>query len=265
MPEDNKVNLYKSHIKDTNKGSESKEFEGNNPQILFVYRKSERLTAAIYLVTDLFDDHEPLKWDLRTKAVSLLSFITVSWNSSLSAGGRVASIEEVLSSIVFSFELATRSNLISEMNFSLLKEEFLSLRSFLSSEGENLFAGSDFSFPENYFSYGDIEGPSAQSYRTLGAPKTKGHNTHEGVQSIVKERTYEESIKDKNVAISPKVGAPKPFDTKESRRTSILLLLKTKGEMTIKEIVAVVSGWSEKTIQRELMSLIATVNVLKKG
>jgi hypothetical protein len=51
----------------------------------------------------------------------------------------------------------------------------------------------------------------------------------------------------------------------ESRRTRVLNVLRDKGEATIKDIVEVVTDCSEKTIQRELISLIKDNVIVREG
>jgi hypothetical protein len=50
-----------------------------------------------------------------------------------------------------------------------------------------------------------------------------------------------------------------------SRRDRVLLVLRDKGEATIKDIVDVVTDCSEKTIQRELISLIKDNVITREG
>ena len=50
-----------------------------------------------------------------------------------------------------------------------------------------------------------------------------------------------------------------------SRRDRVLLVLRDKGEATIKDIVDVVTDCSEKTIQRELISLIKDNIITREG
>lgn len=57
------------------------------------------------------------------------------------------------------------------------------------------------------------------------------------------------------------VDAPPPL----SRRERVLNVLRDKGESTIKDIVEVVKDCSEKTIQRELMSLIKDNVIARHG
>ena len=43
----------------------------------FIMRKAEKLTTALYLVTDILSDKEPMKWRARETGVDVLSDVTV--------------------------------------------------------------------------------------------------------------------------------------------------------------------------------------------
>lgn len=51
----------------------------------------------------------------------------------------------------------------------------------------------------------------------------------------------------------------------DERKSSILSLIKQKGEVSIKDISTIILGVSEKTIQRELQALTVSGNVVKRG
>jgi predicted HTH transcriptional regulator len=51
----------------------------------------------------------------------------------------------------------------------------------------------------------------------------------------------------------------------QGRRDRILSIIKDKGEATIKDVSVLVTDFSEKTIQRELMSLIKEGVLIKEG
>src|SRR3989344_8666439 len=51
------------------------DFLKDNHQLLFLLKKTERIIAAIYLITTQFPDAEPLKWELRESGVVLIKDI----------------------------------------------------------------------------------------------------------------------------------------------------------------------------------------------
>ena len=83
------------------------------------YNKINKLVTALYMVTDIMDTTEPLRGKLRTLGVEILSDIYSSSEREL-----VKKVQEVLSFL----GLASTIGMISEMNSSILKKEFLSLK-----------------------------------------------------------------------------------------------------------------------------------------
>jgi predicted HTH transcriptional regulator len=64
----------------------------------------------------------------------------------------------------------------------------------------------------------------------------------------------------------PKVPAPRKDVLKDGfspRQSQIISEIKTMGQLTIRDLIGKIEGCSEKTIQRELLSLVE-VGVLKK-
>ncbi len=43
----------------------------------FVHKKTEKLVAAIYVVSNFIKDNEPLKWSIREKSLELLELATM--------------------------------------------------------------------------------------------------------------------------------------------------------------------------------------------
>ena len=82
--------------------------------------KLEKITMAIYLVTDFFPNGEPLKYHLRDKCVSLMSFI-MSFNNSQESFTKIYSLSSEINSLL---KLSASSKLVSEMNYSILVNEY---------------------------------------------------------------------------------------------------------------------------------------------
>ena len=50
-------------------------FFNKDESFVFVYKKTEKLATAMYMITNLFSDNEPIKWSLRKNVSELLSFM----------------------------------------------------------------------------------------------------------------------------------------------------------------------------------------------
>ncbi|MFA6295666.1 MAG: hypothetical protein WC666_04635, partial [Candidatus Paceibacterota bacterium] len=92
--------------------------------LVYVFKKVEKITAALYLVSGLLKDDEPIKWELRDRGIDLLSS---SFNASSSVpGDRNAIIQSLFTAALETLSLlnvARISNLVSEMNHKLLVHE----------------------------------------------------------------------------------------------------------------------------------------------
>lgn len=92
--------------------------------------KVQKLTGALYRVTDLLSDREPLKWLLRNKAINIYENIT----SIIFAKNKDNIIEETLnnlSQIISILELVSMGTFISNLNFEVLKREYINLKAFI--------------------------------------------------------------------------------------------------------------------------------------
>ncbi len=96
---------------------------------ILIAKKAERLVSALYLVTDLLDNNEPIKFTLRKSAVNLLT--SMNSLSQPEVKDRIVEYKKSLKSVTeilsFIFVAKTSGN-ISEMNSNLLIEGFRSLQ-----------------------------------------------------------------------------------------------------------------------------------------
>ena len=118
-----KVLFYKRQTKDIMNEDSKKDYG------VLIAKKSEKLVTALYLVTDLTGDSEPIKHGLRKNAVALLS----SMNSlaQLDVKDRVLELKTSLKSVteITSFlHVAITTGIVSQMNGELLMEGFRSLQ-----------------------------------------------------------------------------------------------------------------------------------------
>jgi len=95
-------------------------------QVNWLSYKAERLVSALYMVTDLINTNDPLKWRMRKSGVVLLT--ETGKLLELSPADRkktINSAREAITEILSLLEVAVNSGLISKMNHSLLKKEFV--------------------------------------------------------------------------------------------------------------------------------------------
>jgi len=234
----------------------------------FVHKKTEKLVAAIYVVTNFIKDNEPLKWAIREKALELLELATLLNFVSLDERRQILRNHQSIASEIISLSgVAKHSGLFSEMNHDVIKREFETLlrtidesekKQEMSAFAPDFFetksllerpAGSDVSYGENPSNTSFMQNPKIQKDKTspvgsnISTPSASGQ-----VRKIINQSvSRQENLKDKN------------------RKTLIIDMLKKKGGLGIKDFVQVIRGVSEKTIQRELLSMVAEGSIRKEG
>ena len=217
-------------------------FFSENNYFVLAYKKTEKLASAVYMVTGLLSDSEPMKWTLRKKVGELLSLIlTYKDVPEVSLSDCVDNVKTRTLELTSLLEISFRGGFISQMNFSILKQEFLNLvevfdisNSFVQELSSGTLSKEFFEVPKDSFNRKAelSERPNPMSFSP---------------------------IKDNGLDINRN-------NYKKSNRHGVILnLLKKKKELTIKDIALVITDCGEKTIQRELNSLISTGLLKRSG
>ena len=196
--------------------------------------KTERIAAAMYLVTGFMLEEEPLKWALRKQAIELMN------RASFSNDQEILSLIENLIRTCF---LAKTSQSISDMNADIVIEELRSMNTFIQQRH---------TLPEDFFQ--ESEMPSISKEIRIQA---------QDKQEDIKDKTPIAKMSFKKILTSPKLK--KTSGRKDKRKEMVIEALQKKGDASIKDIARLVRGCSEKTIQRELNVLIDDGRVLKEG
>ncbi|HXK39978.1 MAG TPA: hypothetical protein VJ837_04050 [Candidatus Paceibacterota bacterium] len=229
---------------------------------MFLIGRAQKIATATYLVSGLFPEREPLREALRKDALELLSDIRNLSDSELEAERVTASVRAVLERILSLSTLALRSGMVSPMNHDFLKAE---LESFANDINALSQAKKD-SIPIERSLKG-TEAMSAGSLMLLKDLAHKGHSKGHGKghgrivikrdsRSIFGEfKEMNGSIKD--IAVSVQSG--------NDRKEKIRRIIEEKGSLTIKDIAGVAPEYSEKTIQRDLVDMVESGRLKKKG
>ncbi len=218
------------------------------------YTKTNKLITALYMVTDIMDKEEPLRNRLRTLGVEILSDIYSNFAMSKTLLNTLdIKIIEVLSFL----DIALTISLISEMNCNILKKEFSELKKSIVnlSQKANITLHQEVNLLE-FFKNEDLT-TGAQN-TTITKFNSIGH-TRIGVQ---KGSTLMEALSD--IKISRPINKNSFSILKKQRQNQIINIIKERtGEVGIKDMVLAIQNLSEKTLQRELASLVKD-NILKK-
>ena len=195
----------------------------------FIYKKAERLGNALYLITPAFHDSMSLKGRIEEIAVAL---ITAAADTQPSFRDRISHELLALSSII---SMARAGGLLSPMNADLIISETRAFLTDIAAYEEPLLALSE---------------PYTLAALAKRVPIAIGRPG-----STLTPPEAPRRIKD---TMNPSKGH-------SDRKESILSLIRTKGQASIKDISTIIVGVSEKTVQRELQSLIASGQVIRSG
>lgn len=224
-------------------------------QVRFIVSKNERLSSALYMVTNLMPDSEPLKWKLRELSLSLLSEINNSFGTEFQIGSFVTDkIMSTITNILSYISVALSDANVSQMNFTILKQEYESLKNMIS-------AGSN---TEVFASY-VLSGVKVSS-NILPA----GDFAKELATAVPDHTDYHPSTMVNKVTPKPTIDIPKKVNQslaetgdKGGRKESIKQFLKGREWTSIKDISRAIPSCSVKTVQRDLVDLV-NLHVLEK-
>lgn len=250
--------------------------------LLFIYKKSERIVSAFYLISNLLSDNEPLKWQFRNTGLGVISQV-------LSSRLTQKDTDEVLHVLAMDFikllsllDVAFVAGVISEMNFKLLKQELENLLEVLNTRGlsSKILPERTASIDINYFSIpkeqlvSNNQDTVTKSFSAVYPQKpVEGHNfetdrLNENRQrnkgSKGQKKIQRNSIKDKINSVPRQDVYQADSGIGGSERERLIIdLLKTKSNLNVRDFTEVIKGYSDKTIQRELLRLVS-LGVLKK-
>lgn len=217
---------------------------GDNYACAHAYKKTERLLIALHLVTNFVPEMEPARNAVRDKSVRILSDILRLRFGFRSTGSErvdhvIASVYEITSLL----DILHVTGFVSDMNLEVLKKELSGLIVFLR-EVEDTEVSEKIKFDEGHFKTEEV---------------IKGHSIKDKNTSFNTKDTIKISSQSKRQGVRKTPSS----ESHKERRGTILNLVKDKASVNVKDVSAVVTDCSEKTIQRELIALV-NEGVLKK-
>lgn len=228
-------------------------FFAGEQYLVFTFKKSQKLVAALYLISNLIKDSDPLKWEMREKGVNLLTAaLALNTTEVFEKDVALRNIFSLSLDIVSLLELSVLSGIMSEMNYNILTHEFNSLVLLLQKNVEEKTRERGYVLSENFFKTDytlkkDIKSTEENSI---------GHN-----ETTLKVKDSLGSSSKTNKSTTTKTGSE--IVIKDNRKDTIVTMLKQGETLTIKDFAKVITNCSEKTIQRELLNLVDK-GVLKK-
>lgn len=250
------------------------------------YSKTNKLIMALYMVTDILEESEPIRHKLRALGLDIISDISLTsdsthvFNSSLYTGTSIC-LNKKIYEVVALLEIASSLGMISEMNFNILKKEFIRLKESLENikKDPNIL---DLLEEENTLSQNVFEraGPfkghnNGHQITRIGVQK--GSTLLKALSNVKMSDKTNRSPLEKKTLYNNNVKQKEDFTfLKNKRREEIISIIKDKGKnnvnfegLTITDIknsaVGELAGCGEKTLQRELVAMVSLGLISKTG
>jgi hypothetical protein len=242
----------------------------DRPAYRYVFKKAERIAAAIHLMTDYVPQTEPLRLRLRETSLSLVTDIAAlndnrSVQQRRSVRDAIGRIDELMGLL----EVAQSAQLISDMNARVLMGECGQLADLIVERSSEL---------------------SSVPYGEVGEHFFTVENTENGAPAGAREGSRWHGNQDsgyESAAPAPAAQKPAPESTSEARasgverarrarsesakqrhskrRQTIIDLARERGRINVRDVAEAITDCSEKTLQRELLALVSEGVLNKEG
>ncbi len=210
---------------------------GTNQSADRAYRRAERLAAALFLVTKHVPAGEPVRSSIRAGAIRILEDVLALRDEMRTDSQNVMACRASVRNQISLVRVLAVAGFLSIQNTNTMIEGLDDLGAFL-----NASQGS----------------PLSETYSLSQESLSDIREGHIKDTNIVKDRAY---VKDTSVS-SDTVSLKKDIHVREE---SIIAVLRSGGELGIRDIAANLPEYSEKMIQRHLVDLIGGGRVKKTG
>lgn len=238
----------------------------NKPIYEFANKKTEKLITALYMVTDCMDTDDALKNKLRSLGVELLSdmyqlSVIIPSEKHTHIDISLSHIYEILSFI----EISRTIGFISEMNGTILKKEFNILINELESHKSK---DKHFSFTLNQRMF-EVEREEMLP-QFINNQTVKGGDIKDNKKTYLNTMSYTKQKSPLSIfGTKTEKNITSSLSDREGRVDKIISLIKDSKfkntGVSIKDISLAFTNISEKTIQRELNSLVSKGKLTKTG
>ncbi|MBM3261626.1 hypothetical protein FJY93_04400 [Candidatus Kaiserbacteria bacterium] len=206
-----------------------------------MYRRAERLVAAVHLLTNHVPASEPLRRSVRKASLDLLSNTIEVRDEMRSSGSyKVQEFQAQIRHIISMLRILAISGFVSLQNADVVTEALDDLGSFLVISQKS---------------------PFSENIRFSKEDLLDVQNRSSSFKKDIKDTQNKKDSEDKDATD----GAKRTSLGVTDRANIILNILSPGGEMGIRDVAAQVPEYSEKMIQRELLDLVQRGLVKKSG
>lgn len=231
----------------------------SGPYDLYIFKKSEKLCSAVHFVTNYFNEREPIRFSLREASIQALS-LSLSFIRNENLELLIEGFSSKLVEVQALLQTAYFSGLMSEMNFNILRDEIDNLLG-----ATNKKRKTSFSLPMSFL---DVPPPEIRDEYKGHSIGQQNHTLAHRLETINTQNlrsNFDRSEQTERNMERHILKKPSQDQSNSERINKILGLLKDKKERTIKDFSNSIKGCSEKTLQRELLRLVAEGKIIKRG
>lgn len=250
----------------------------------YIFNKTEKISTALYMITNFMSATEPLKWQIREVSLKMLdSVMTLNRVSMSNRDILMREITGYLFQVKSLFGIAYRSGFISTMNYQVVDSELQNLAIYIAEYDSNKLSMESELFGSEFWqkdsTIGSIgQGVSIVNNQTKG--QEKGHQPHRHFNTTktpdqIKGQSATRNSQLQNIRINTnaksliseisKLSINNNSNQNADRRSRIIKIIKDKKEVGVKDIALQITDCSEKTLQRELLAMVKDGILRKEG
>lgn len=225
-----------------------------NNGFMSLYNKSYRLSAAVFAVSNVMDENEEIRNRIKKLSLEIVSMsVRIKDANFYDTKRQIGEIEKNSLELMSMLDISAIAGMISKMNAKIIKEEF---ESFIK-ELNNFSLGLN---SNNNIKVEDILKNTTNPENIVS--NISNSNEALRISQVSSNQNNSEKVENKTNSNGVNGNGHK---RKETRKINIFNFIKSHDNITIKDIVPHIIGCSEKTVQRELISLINEGKIKKTG
>lgn len=222
---------------------------GDNRAADRAYRRAERIAAAVHLLTNHIDADEPVRTSIRGEAVALLvAMLAVRDEMRVPNSSGVISVVASIRHLISLVRMLAIAGFASTQNVTAIVEALDELGNFMHVSQRTNFSESVVVSRDELLNVGAL--PARSSSVSVKDVKDTVAIRQESDPSAVASVSVRTALVNGHTSV---------------RAQNILEILKSSGSMGIKDICSNLPEYSEKMIQRELLTLVSGGQVVKTG
>lgn len=232
-----------------------------------LFYRTERVSTALYMVTDCMSDREPIQHKLRELCVSLMSLVrSTALKNQFETHFITTEITHTIDEILSFLTMSATLGFISVMNYEILYKEFDKIKMVCIDRQKNtaiLSLKSDFGGDRRTTNFTIPAETFLESFSLKNKPDFLSDS--KGQQSPLEKHDVSD-LKNKNDIHQEKSKSNFSTKSNNERNDKIVNFIKTKGQaVSITDIMNIVTDCSEKTVQRSLIALVNSGVLLRTG